>query len=163
MERFPITARGLEQLEQELKHLKHIERPAVIEAIATAREFGDLSENAEYHSAKEKQGFIEARIKDLEDKLARAEVIYAPQNRDKVQFGATIKLFDEDTEVYSTYQLLGEYESNLSKGRISIKSPIARAAISKSVDDVIEVDTPRGIKIYKIIEIHYEDLENITL
>lgn len=157
MEKFPITAAGLFKLEGELKNLKSVERPAVIQAIASARELGDLSENAEYHAAREKQSFIEGKIIELEDKMARAEVIDVSKLSGKViKFGATVRLIDEDTEVESTYQIVGEYEADIRLGLISIVSPLARALIGKSEGDSIEVIIPKGTKAYEIMGVHYE-------
>lgn len=157
MDKFPITQQGYEKLEKEIKQLKYVERPAIIEAIATAREFGDLSENAEYHAAREKQGFIEGRILDLEGKFSRAEIIDTSKlSADSVKFGATVKLIDDDTEEESTYHIVGEYEADISKKRISTKSPLAKALIGKSIGDVVEVTTPKGGKAYEIVEISFQ-------
>lgn len=159
MVKFPITKKGIESLEKEIKNLKHIERPAIIEAISTAREFGDLSENAEYHAAREKQSFVEGRILDLEDKLSRAEVIDTSKlSKDSVKFGATVKLVDDDTEEESTYVIVGEYEADITKRRVSIQSPIAKGLIGKTVGDVVEVLTPNGRKVFEILEISYEEI-----
>jgi transcription elongation factor GreA len=156
MARFPITQHGFEKLENEIKHLKHVERPSVIQEIATARDFGDLSENAEYHAAKEKQSFIEGRIFDLEDKLSRAEIIDIMNISCKhVTFGATVKIIDTETEEESLYIIVGEYEADLTKKMVSITSPIAKALISKSVGDLVEVFTPKGSKTYEILSIEY--------
>ena len=160
MDKFPITRKGYEKLEQEIKQLKTVERPAVIEAISTAREFGDLSENAEYHAARDKQSFIEGRILDLEDKFSRAEIIDTSKLKaDSVKFGATVKLIDDDTEEESTYHITGEYEADISKSRISTKSPLAKALIGKSVGDVVEVSTPKGDKAFEILEISFADFD----
>lgn len=157
MDKFPITQQGYEKLEKEIKQLKYVERPAIIEAIATAREFGDLSENAEYHAAREKQGFIEGRILDLEGKFSRAEIIDTSKlSADSVKFGATVKLIDDDTEEESTYHIVGEYEADISKRRISTKSPLAKALIGKSIGDIVEVITPKGGKAYEIVEISFQ-------
>lgn len=157
MDKFPITQQGYEKLEKEIKQLKYVERPAIIEAIATAREFGDLSENAEYHAAREKQGFIEGRILDLEGKFSRAEIIDTSKlSADSVKFGATVKLIDDDTEEESTYHIVGEYEADISKKRISTKSPLAKALIGKSIGDIVEVTTPKGGKAYEIVEISFQ-------
>jgi len=156
MTKFPITTKGFEKLSQELKHLKGEERPAVIASISEAREHGDLSENAEYHAAKEKQGFIERRILDLEDKIARSEVIDISQlSGDKVKFGARVNLIDLDIEKQISYQIVGEYESELKQGKVSFNSPIARAMVGKQKGEVIEVTTPSGIKEYKILEVSF--------
>lgn len=158
MNKFPITKAGLAKLEEELKHLKHKERPEVIQAIAIAREQGDLSENAEYTAAREKQSFIEARIEDLEAKASRAEVIET-SNSTQVCFGATVYLMDDDTKNKMTYTIVGEYEANISKGLISIISPLGRALIGKQVGDIIEVVTPKGILGYEILKLEYEDIK----
>lgn len=160
MDKFPISVKGHEKLEKEIKHLKTVERPAIIEAIATAREFGDLSENAEYHAAREKQSFIEGRILDLEDKFSRSEVIdHTKFSGNAVKFGATVTLIDDETEEEATYLIIGEYEADISKKRVSIKSPIAKAIIGKSVGDIVEVKTPKGIKNYEILAVKYEALD----
>jgi transcription elongation factor GreA len=160
MDKFPITRKGYEKLEQEIKQLKSVERPAVIESIATAREFGDLSENAEYHAARDKQSFIEGRILDLEDKFSRAEIIDTSKLKaDSVKFGATVKLIDEDTEEEATYHITGEYEADISKSRISTKSPLAKALIGKSAGDIVEVSTPKGDKAFEILEISFKELD----
>lgn len=160
MDKFPISQKGYDRLEKEIKHLKTVERPAIIEAIATAREFGDLSENAEYHAAREKQSFIEGRILDLEDKFSRADIIdYTKFEGQQVKFGATVKLVDDETEEESTYLVIGEYEADISKGRISIMSPIAKALIGKSVGDLVEVVTPKGTKNYEILEVKFVNFD----
>ena len=157
MEKIPMTAEGYEALQEEIRHLKTVERERIIKAIAEARAHGDLSENAEYHAAKEQQAWNEARVAELEDKLSRAEVIdVASLSGDRVQFGATVKLIDEDTEKEVTYQIVGDLEADVNKGRISISSPIARALIGKSVGDVVEVNTPGGGKSYEILEVEYK-------
>lgn len=154
-----MTQQGYKKLTQEIKQLKHIARPSIIEAIATAREFGDLSENAEYNAAREKQSFIEGRILDLEDKFSRAEVIDTSKlSIDSVKFGATVKLIDDDTAEESTYQIVGEYEADITKKRISTKSPLAQAIIGKVVGDIVEVTTPKGGKAYEIVEISFQTL-----
>ncbi len=157
MQKFPITPQGFEQLSSELKRLKTIERPAIIKLISEARELGDLSENAEYHAARERQGFFEGKIAELEDKLARSEVIdiYKLSN-DTVKFGATVAISDTDTNRKSIYKIVGEYEADLDKGLISISSPIAKALIGKNKGSFIEVTTPTGIKEYAILEIEYK-------
>ena len=160
MEKFPITQQGYDKLEKEIKQLKHVERPAIIEAIATAREFGDLSENAEYHAAREKQSFIEGRILDLEDKFSRSEIIDTSKlSADSVKFGATVKLIDDDTEEESIYIVVGEYEADITKRRISTKSPLAKALIGKAVGDIVEVTTPKGGKAFEIVEISFENFK----
>ena len=151
-----MTANGLTRLQDELKHLKQNERPAVIKAIAEAREHGDLSENAEYHAAREKQSFIEGRVMELEDKLARCEVIdISKLSGDVVRFGATVTLVDEDTDEELTYQLVGEWEADVKDGRLSISAPIARAVIGKSEGDSVEVATPAGDRSYEILKVRY--------
>lgn len=160
MTKFPITKKGFEKLEKEIKHLKSVERPQVIQAISTAREYGDLSENAEYHAAREKQSFIEGRIIDLEDKLARAEVIDPEAlSGDSVKFGATIELMDDDTEEAHIYHIVGEYEADISKKLISISSPLARSIIGKCQGDLVEVITPKATKSYEIISVSYQPFD----
>ncbi|QYJ01138.1 transcription elongation factor GreA [Henriciella algicola] len=157
MQRTPMTAEGHAALDAELKHLKSVERPAVIAAIAEAREHGDLSENAEYHAAKEKQSFIEGRVAELEDKLARAEVIDVTKLKgDKVVFGATVTLIDADTEKEVTYRIVGEDEADIAKGKVSIQSPIARALIGKTVGDEAEVAAPGGARVYEIENVEFK-------
>lgn len=156
MERVPMTASGLVKLEDEVKNLKHVERPAVIRAIAEARAHGDLSENAEYHAAKERQGFIEGRIQELEDIIGRAQVIDpAKLSGNTVKFGATVTVVDEDTDKEATYQIVGDMEADLKQKRISLSSPIARALIGKSVGDSVEVAAPGGAKSYEIVKVKY--------
>lgn len=156
MQKYPMTVIGHAALETELKHLKTVERPEVIQAISVAREHGDLSENAEYHAAKEKQGFIEGRIQELESKLSLSQVIDPTEmSGDTVRFGATVKIINEDTEDESTYQIVGEDEANIKDGKVSITSPIARAMISKEVGDVFEVIAPGGSKGYEILEVSF--------
>ncbi len=157
MDKFPITLEGFVQLERELKDLKTNDRPAVIQAIAEARAHGDLSENAEYSAAREKQSFIEGRIKELEDKIARAEVIDVSTLHGslEVKFGATVKLIDADTEEETSYQIVGEYEADIDAKKISIVSPLARALIGKGIGDYIEVSAPRGLKSYEVVEVIY--------
>ncbi|GGX53575.1 transcription elongation factor GreA [Tateyamaria omphalii] len=155
MEKIPMTRAGATALETELKHLKTEERPAIIKAIAEAREHGDLSENAEYHSAKEKQSFIEGRIKELESVISLAEVIDPTKLSGAIKFGATVTLVDEDTDEEKTYQIVGEYEANIEKGLLNIKSPIARALIGKEEGDSVEVRTPGGEKSYEVLKIVY--------
>ena len=151
-----MTAEGHRALDAELKRLKSEERPAVIQAIAEAREHGDLSENAEYHAAKERQGWIEGRVAELEDKMARAQVIDVSKlNGDTVKFGATVTLVDEDTDEEKTWQIVGEHEANIEKGLLNIKSPIARALIGKDEGDSVEVRTPGGEKSYEVLKIVY--------
>ena len=151
-----MTAAGFQRLQEDLKHLKGSERPAIIRAIAEAREHGDLSENAEYHAARERQSFIEGQIGEIEDKISRAEVIDASKlSGSTVKFGATVTLVDEDTDEEVTYQLVGEFEADINAGRLSITSPLARALIAKSVGDNIEVTTPGGSKAYEILKIEF--------
>ena len=152
-----MTAEGHAALDAELKHLKSVERPAIIAAIAEAREHGDLSENAEYHAAKEKQSFIEGRVAELEDKLARAEVIDVSKLKgEKVIFGATVTLIDVDTEKEATYRIVGEDEADIAKGKVSNSSPIARALIGKGVGDEAEVAAPGGARVYEIAAINFK-------
>ena len=155
MEKIPMTQRGHAALESELKELKSVERPAIIKAIAEAREHGDLSENAEYHSAREKQSFIEGRIKELESVLSLAEVIDPSKLSGTVKFGATVTVVDEDTDEEKTWQIVGEHEANVENGLLNIKSPIARAMIGKDVGDSVEVRTPGGDRAYEILSIRY--------
>jgi transcription elongation factor GreA len=156
MERFPITLEAFRQLEVELKTLKSVERPTIIQAIAEARAHGDLSENAEYHAAREKQSFIEGRIMELEDKLARAEVIDVSKlSGTTVRFGAHVHLVDEETEEKAIYQIVGEYEADINQRRISISSPLARALIGKEKGESVDVQTPGGIRYYEIIEVRF--------
>lgn len=151
-----MTAAGYTRLEAELKHLKNVERPDVIRALAEAREHGDLSENAEYHAARERQSFIEGRVRELDDKLSRADVIDVSKLSGKdVKFGATVKLADEDTDEKSTYQLVGADESDIKDGRLSITSPLARALIGKGIGDSVHVTTPAGSKAYEIIAVSF--------
>ncbi len=158
MEKLPMTAMGLERLQEELKTLKNVERHAVIKAISEAREHGDLSENAEYHAARERQGFIEGRIKELEDKVARAEVIDVSKLSGKdIKFGAKVTLIDDDTEDRITYQIVGMDEADIKKGLLSISSPLARALIGKSVGDTCDITTPgKGYKSYEVLEVTYQ-------
>lgn len=155
MDKIPMTREGHGALEMELKQLKSEERPAIIQAIAEAREHGDLSENAEYHSAREKQSFIEGRIKELEGILSLAEVIDPAKLSGAIKFGATVTLVDEDTDEEKTWQIVGEHEANIEKGLLNIKSPIARSLIGKDVGDSVEVRTPGGEKYYEVLKIVY--------
>ena len=155
MEKLPMTRAGHAALETELKTLKSEERPAIIQAIAEARELGDLKENAEYHSAREKQGFIEGRIKELEGVLSLVEVIDPTRLSGPIKFGATVTLVDEDTDEEKTWQIVGEHEANIEKGLLNIKSPIARALIGKEEGDSVEVRTPGGDKSYEVLKIAY--------
>ena len=157
MEKIPMTVLGFKTLEDEQKKLKHKDRPDVIKAIAEAREHGDLSENAEYHAAKELQSFIERRITELEDKIRRSDVIDVSNiKNDKVVFGATIELFDEKSEKELTYQIVGIDEANVAKGLISINSPVARALMGKKIGDSVNVKTPGGEMSYEILKIDYK-------
>ncbi|TNF21668.1 MAG: transcription elongation factor GreA [Rhodobacteraceae bacterium] len=155
MEKIPMTRAGHAALQTELKVLKSEERPAVIRAIAEARELGDLKENAEYHSAREKQGFIEGRIKELEGILGLAEVIDPTKLSGSVKFGATVTVVDEETDEEKTWQIVGEHEANVEKGLLNMKSPIARALIGKEEGDSVEVRTPGGTKDYEILKIAF--------
>ena len=156
MEKIPMTAEGYQALDAELKRLKTEERPTVIAAISEARQHGDLSENAEYHAAKERQGWIEGRIAEIEDKIARAQVIDVSKlSGNQVKFGATVSVVDEDTEEEARYQIVGEHEADVRSGKISIASPIARAMIGKEVGDVVEVNTPGGVKAYEIVKVDW--------
>ena len=155
MEKFPLTRRGFEALETELRQLKSVERPAVIRAIADAREHGDLSENAEYHAAREKQSFIEGRVKELESVIGRADVIDPTKLSGTIKFSATVTIADEDTDEERTYQIVGEAEANIEKSLLNIKSPIARALIGKEEGDSVEVRTPGGERSYEVISIVY--------
>lgn len=151
-----MTAEGYKTLDETLKHLKTTERPAVIAAIAEARAHGDLSENAEYHAAKERQGWIEGQIADIEDKMARAQVIDVSKlSGSQVKFGATVSVVDEDTEEEARYQIVGEHEADVKRGRVSVTSPIARAIIGKETGDVVEVTTPGGAKSYEILKVEW--------
>ncbi len=155
--RFPITPEGLKRLEKELHHFKTIERPAIIKAIAEARAHGDLSENAEYSAAKEKQGFIEAKINDLQAKHGRAHVIdIATIESEHVQFGATVKIVDEESEVEIVYKIVSDFEADLDKGHISHASPVAKAMMGKKVGSSVEVVTPKGHKYYEILSVEYK-------
>lgn len=157
MNKVPLTIRGAEKLREELQRLKSVERPRVIQAIAEARAHGDLKENAEYHAAREQQGFIEGRIQEVEGKLSNAEIIDVTQLNagGKVVFGATVDLCDEDGGNDVTYQIVGEDEADIKAGLISVNSPIARALIGKEEGDVVVVKTPAGDKSFEIIEVHY--------
>ena len=156
MDTFPITQDGHNTMIEELKKLKNIERPNIIKAISDAREHGDLKENAEYHSAKEKQSFIEGRIIDLEDKIARSTIV-DPKiiNDTKIRFGATVTIIDEDTDETKRYQIISEYEADISQGKISLISPIAKQLLGKEEGDTIEVKVPQGDKYYLIEKIEY--------
>ncbi|ESR26910.1 transcription elongation factor GreA [Lutibaculum baratangense] len=156
MNKIPMTAEGFAAMEAELKRLKQVERPRIIEAIAEARAHGDLSENAEYHAAKEAQGMNEARIAELEDKIGRADVIDTSKLAgDSVVFGATVKILDEETEEEKVYRIVGDSEADVKSGKVSISSPVARALIGKKVGDAVEVAAPGGARGYEILEISF--------
>jgi transcription elongation factor GreA len=156
MEKVPMTARGYAALDAELRKLKTVERPAIIEAISEAREHGDLSENAEYHSARERQSFIEGRIKEIEGLISRADVIDPLKVAgDTIKFGATVRLMDADTDETKTFQIVGEVEADVEHGKLNIKSPLARALIGKSVGDSVEVMTPGGGRCYEVLGVDY--------
>jgi transcription elongation factor GreA len=156
MEKVPMTVGGHAKLEIELKHRTSVERPNIIQAIAEARAHGDLSENAEYHAAKEQQSLNEGRINELEDKLGRAEVIdVSKMSGDTIKFGATVTLIDEDTEAEKKYQIVGDVEADVKEGRVSISSPISRALIGKEVGDSVEVAAPGGAHSYEIVAIQF--------
>ncbi len=156
MERIPMTAQGYKYLEKEVNELKTVERPAITKMIAEARAHGDLSENAEYHAAKERQSFVEGRVIELEDMIGRADVIDVSRlSGTTVKFGATVTLIDEDTDTKVKYQLVGDLEANAKKGRISISSPIARALIGKSKGDTVEVAAPGGARSYEILKVEF--------
>ena len=151
-----MTAEGYRALDDDLKRLKTVERPAVVAAIGEARLHGDLSENAEYHAAKDRQGWIEGQIAEIEDKMARAQVIDVSKLSGKqIKFGATVSVSDEDTEESARYQIVGEHEANVKQGRVSITSPIARAMIGKESGDTVEVNTPGGVKAYEITKVEW--------
>ncbi len=155
-QKIPMTSEGFVSLEDELRHLKNIARPEVIRAIALAREHGDLSENAEYSAARDRQSFIEGRVGELEDKIARAEVIDVSKLSGKtVKFGAKVSLIDEDTEEKLIYQIVGQDEADVKQGRLAITSPLARALIGKSVGESVEVNTPKGEKAYEITRVRF--------
>ncbi|MCB9988828.1 MAG: transcription elongation factor GreA [Rhodospirillales bacterium] len=157
MDKFPVTKVGYDALEKELKTLKSVERPAVIEAIAEARAHGDLSENAEYHAARERQSFIEGRIQELEAVISKAQIIDpATMSGDTVKFGARILIVDEDTDIEVSYQIVGHHEANADQGKISLNAPIARALIGKAVGDSVTVHAPQGERSYEILEVIYE-------
>jgi len=156
MNRIPMTGEGYNRLQDELKRLKSIDRPAIIKAIAEARTHGDLSENAEYHAARERQSFIEGRVMELEDKISRAEVIDVSKlSGSLVKFGATVTLADEETDEEQTFRIVGEDEADIKQGRLSVTSPLARALIGKSKGDSVEVSTPRGAKSYEVVTVAF--------
>lgn len=157
MDKIPMTAAGYALLETELKHRQQVERPRIIEQITEARTHGDLSENAEYHAAKESQSHNEGRIADLEDKLARAEIIDVSKlSGDTIKFGATVTLIDEDTEKQAVWQIVGEPEADAKKGKISITSPLARALVGKTMGSSVEVVAPGGAKAYEIVKVEWQ-------
>jgi transcription elongation factor GreA len=157
MERVPMTIEGYRTLEAELQRLKSEERPRIIQAISEARSHGDLSENAEYHAAKDAQGLNEARVADLEDRISRADVIDTSKlSGNTVKFGATVTLVDEDTDEKVKYRIVGDFEASVRDGKISISSPIARALIGKSKNDTAEVTTPKGARSYQILKIEWK-------
>jgi transcription elongation factor GreA len=156
MDKFPMTAEGFARLQDEAKHLKSVERPAIIKAIAEAREHGDLSENAEYHAARERQSFVEGRLSEIEDQIARAEVIDVSKlSGDTVKFGAKVTVADEDSGEETTYQIVGAAESDITHGLLSVTAPLARALIGKTIGDTVEVSTPRGSKVYEIVDVAF--------
>ena len=155
MSRAPLTLNGAQRLRDELDQLKSVKRPEIINAISEARAHGDLKENAEYHAAREQQSFIEGRIKELEVVLSRAEVIDPSKFSGAVKFGATVQLLDEDTEEEKTYQIVGEHEASLEKGLLNMRSPLARSLIGKEEGDVVEVQTPGGVKSYEILSVRF--------
>ncbi|MCH9013405.1 MAG: transcription elongation factor GreA [Proteobacteria bacterium] len=156
MDKVPMTSRGFSQLQDELKQLKTIERPAIIAAIAEARAHGDLSENAEYHAAKEKQSFIEGRVREIEDKVSRAQVIDIKElSGNDIKFGATVLLADEDTDEETTFRIVGVDESDVTEGLLSVTSPLARALIGKNEGDSVDVATPSGGKSYEVVSVRY--------
>ena len=157
MMKVPMTEAGFGRLQEELRRLKSVDRPAIIKAIAEAREHGDISENAEYHAARERQSFIEGRVIELEDKIARADVIDVSKlNGSVVKFGATVVLADEETDEENTFQLVGEDEADIKSGLLSVTSPLGRALIGKSHGESVEVSTPRGSKAYEIVKVLFQ-------
>ncbi len=157
VDKVPMTLLGYQKLEEELRHLRGNERPAIIRAIAEAREHGDLSENAEYHAARERQSFVEGRIQELEDKIGRAEIIDVSKLGGKaIMFGATVTLVDDDSEEEVRYQIVGEDEADIKAGLLSVTSPLARALIGKQVKDSVEVSTPKGSKSYEIVKVSFK-------
>src|SRR5579864_223110 len=156
MSKIPMTATGYNRLQEELKRLKAVDRPSVIRAIAEARSNGDLSENAEYHAARERQSFIEGRVLELEDKIARAEVIDVSKLSGKVvKFGATVTLADEESDEKVVYQIVGEDEADIAQRRLSVTSPLARALIGKTIGENVEVSTPRGARSYEVVKVAF--------
>jgi transcription elongation factor GreA len=156
MDKIPMTREGHEALQAELRNLKTVERPAIVKAIAAAREHGDLSENAEYHAARERQSFIEGRIGELEDVTKRAEIIDTSKLKGKtVRFGAKVKLADEETDEETTYQLVGEFEADIEQRKISIASPLGKALIGREVGDNVEVTTPNGVRYFEVVAVRF--------
>lgn len=156
MQKVPMTKKGAERLQKELNDLKNVERPAIIAAIAEARAHGDLSENAEYHAARERQSFIEGRIRMLESAVSCADIVDpSTVNSEEIVFGATVLLMDEETETEKKYQIVGQYEADLDRGLISLQSPLAHALIGKTVGDSVEVRSPKGVRSYEILEVEY--------
>ena len=156
MDKIPMTPEGHEALQEELKNLKTVERPAIVKAIAAAREHGDLSENAEYHAARERQSFVEGRIGELEDTTKRAEIIDTTKLKGKiVRFGAKVKLADEETDEENTYQLVGEFEADIEKRKISIMSPLGKALIGSEIGDSVEVTTPNGVRYFEVVSVRF--------
>ena len=155
MDKIPLTKAGFDKLNEELRQLKSTERPNVIKAISEAREHGDLSENAEYHAAKEKQSFIEGRVKELESIISLAEVINVSKLAGPIKFGATVELIDEETEERKVYQIVGEYEADIENNLLNLRSPLAKALIAKEEGDSVEVNTPGGQRSFEIIKIQY--------
>ena len=157
MDKLPMTTEGHQTLQEELRNLKSVERPNIVKAIAAAREHGDLSENAEYHAARESQSFIEGRIGELEDAIKRAEVIDTSKLKGKVvRFGATVKVADEETDEEITYQLVGELEADIQQRKISIGSPLGRALIGREIGDSVEVTTPNGVRYFEVINVRFK-------
>jgi len=157
MDKLPMTIEGHQALQEELRNLKSVERPNIVKAIAAAREHGDLSENAEYHAARERQSFIEGRIGELEDAIKRAEVIDTSKLKGKiVRFGATVKVSDEETDEEITYQLVGELEADIKQRKISIGSPLGRALIGRETGDSVEVTTPNGVRYFEVINVRFK-------
>tara|TARA_R110002110_G_scaffold85816_2_gene223495 strand:+ start:83449 stop:83922 length:474 start_codon:yes stop_codon:yes gene_type:complete len=156
MDKIPMTPEGHEALQEELKNLKTVERPAIVKAIAAAREHGDLSENAEYHAARERQSFVEGRIGELEDTTKRAEIIDTTKLKGKiVRFGAKVKLADEETDEENTYQLVGEFEADIEQRKISIMSPLGKALIGREIGDSVEVTTPNGVRYFEVVSVRF--------
>jgi len=156
MNKIPMTADGYNRLQEELKRLKTVDRPAIIRAIAEARDHGDLAENAEYHSARDRQSFIEGRLAEIEDKIARAEIIDVSKlSGSVIKFGARVTLADEETDEEQTFQIVGEDEADISQGRLSVTSPLARALIGREIGDEVKVRMPAGERLYEILEVEY--------